>query len=84
MKRSLSDSALRHRATKCGYYLHKSRSINSIVNQGGYMIGFDDCIVAGEHYDMSPEDVDMFLSECEADNEIWDCYFKLQEAIEWD
>lgn len=57
----IKDSTLRSMANRKGYSLKKSRS-NSLDNRGGYMIvDENNCIVAGEHFEMSPEDVQNFL-----------------------
>lgn len=61
---STKDSALRQAAIRRGYILHKSRSQFSIDNYGGYMIAdFNECIVAGARFDLSPEEVRDFLNE---------------------
>ena len=61
---STKDSALRQAAIRKGYTLHKSRSQFSGDNYGGYMIvDLNTCIVAGERFDLSPEQVRDFLNE---------------------
>lgn len=71
MINDFKDSTLRHRAAEQGYTLHKSRSIKSKSNWGGYMICKDGYIEAGKHFDMFPENVDWFLREIDLDFENW-------------
>lgn len=60
---STKDSALRQAAMKKGYCLIKSRRKCDINNRGGYMItDFNSCLVVGEKFDFSPEDVRDFLN----------------------
>lgn len=59
----IKDSTLRSMVNRKGYTLKKSRS-HSIDNRGGYMIvDENNYIVAGEHFEMSPEDVQNFLNK---------------------
>lgn len=57
----IKDSTLRSMVNRKGYALKKRRS-NSLDNRGVYMIvDGNNYIVAGEHFEMSPEDVQIFL-----------------------
>ncbi|MEA4899415.1 MAG: hypothetical protein VB115_14395 [Christensenellaceae bacterium] len=61
---SLTDNALRKRATQRGFFLRKSRCSISLDNHGEYMVldAFSGAVVAGERYQLTAEDVDQFLS----------------------
>lgn len=60
-----TESALRHRAAREGFSLHKSRQQESVDNLGGWMIVDPNynTVVAGERFDLSDEDVLAFLAE---------------------
>lgn len=60
-----SEAQLRREAARQGYSLKKSRSSYSVDNLGGYRIVDPNTnfIVSGEHFNLSPEDVEKFLSE---------------------
>lgn len=58
-----TESALCHRAAREGFSLHKSRVRKSLDNLGGWMIVDPryNVVVAGEHFNLSDEDVWRFL-----------------------
>ena len=60
-----TEAQLRREAAKQGYSLQKSRSGYSSDNLGGFRIldPNTNSIVAGERFNLSPEDVEKFLSE---------------------
>lgn len=63
MINSTNDSILRNAATRQGYSLKKSRS-NSCDNRGGYMVvDSNNVIVAGEKFDLTPEEVKDWLNQ---------------------
>jgi len=58
------DSKLRYKAKQNGLLLRKSRVSLSIDNKGGYMIvDFNNCVVAGEKFDLTLDDVAEFIKE---------------------
>ena len=56
------ESKLRRKAKRTDMFLRKSRASLSIDNKGGYMIvDINNCVVAGEKFDLTLSDVEEFL-----------------------
>ena len=63
MLTSTNEFALRKAAERQGYYIKKSRK-TSLDNRGGYMlIDANNVIIAGEKFDLTPEEVRDWLNE---------------------
>jgi len=69
MTTTLNESTVRSRARRRGYVIRKSRQWKHVPhgnNYGDYMlVSFNNCVVLGERFDATLDDIDEFLNSAD-------------------